>query len=378
MKIQIFHNKYKQAGGEDIMVEREIQLLRARGHDVRVDFWDNESISAANVLSTAMNCAYSETAKKRAAAVMAEFKPDLCHVHNFFPQITPSVYDACSDLEIPVVQTLHNYRIHCSNALLLRDGKPCELCVKGSPWNGVRHACYRGSRLATLPVANFIRVHRSRGTWNRKVSALVALTDFAKDKFVEGGISPRNLVVRRNYSEDLGLGNQDGDFAICLGRLSPEKGLATLVEAWKPEYPKLLLVGDGPLEKKLPKKANVEILGRVPRAEALGLLKKAKFSLVPTECYEGANPLVLIESLCVGTPVLASRIGGIPEVLSDSPAGLLFEPGNASAIQAAVEKFLAGADPEKARRSAREIYDSFFTEEIAYRGLMEIYQWVKR
>ncbi len=357
------------------MVQREIELLRSRGHQVEVEYWDNHDLTAWKLVKTGLNCAGSQESKKRAAAILQKNQPDLCHVHNFFPQITPTVYDACIEARVPVVQTLHNYRILCANALFLRAGRPCELCLTGSVWNGVVHACYRNSTLATIPVANMIQTQRKKDAWNQRVNHFVALTEFAREKFLQGGLRPEKVSLRRNYSEDLGLGSQSGGYAIYLGRVSAEKGLITLVNSWQENYPQLKIVGDGDIPLPLADKKNIEVIKRLPRNEALQLLKGARFSILPTECYEGGTPSALIESLCVGTPILASRIGGIPEVIQDGVAGYLFSPGSVESLQKAVEGFLANSGQEiEFRRRARLVYAEHFTLDRAYADLMSIYQ----
>lgn len=360
------------------MVQREIALLRANGNDVEAELWDNRNIHGSTLIKTVLNPSFSLEAKTRIKAVLRKNKPDICHVHNIFPLVTPSVYEACAEEGVPVVQTLHNYRIFCANALFLRNDRPCEACLKGSSWNAVRYGCYRGSRLASIPVARMIGKHRRADTWNQKVDHLVALTEFAKRKFIEGGIRESKISLRRNYSEDLGLGTQDGGYAIYLGRISAEKGIHTLVKSWKREYPKLLIVGDGNLDLDIFEKTNVEIFSSVDRVKAIEMLKKARFSVLPTECYEGGTPSAMIESFCVGTPILASRIGGIPEVLEDGRSGFLFVPRDPASIQAAVEKFLSlGARQESNfSQNARADYQRYFNTDVAYRELQQIYRKV--
>lgn len=357
------------------MVKREIDLLRSRGHQVEVEYWDNHDLSGWKLFKTALQCAGSIESKRRVTEILRQNRPDVCHVHNFFPQITPSVHEACAEAKIPVVQTLHNYRILCANALFLRAGQPCEMCLSGSSWNGVLHSCYRNSFLATIPVVHMIQKQRKNDAWNQKVDHFVALTEFAREKFIQGGLRPEKVSMRRNYSEDLGRGGQRRDYAIYLGRISPEKGLINLVESWKQEYPPLKIVGDGELTLPINGKKNIEVISRLTRSEAIKLLKEARFSILPTECYEGGTPSALIESLCVGTPILASRIGGIPEVVEDGVAGYLFMPGDMTSLQNAVESFLVrGAREIEFQKQARNVFEKYFTLDRAYADLMEIYQ----
>lgn len=377
MKILVLHNEYRIRGGEDVMVDREVALLKSRGNEVITHKITNHSIKGIpQKLGAALNCSYSVRSKEMVNRLLKEHRPDLCHVHNFFPLLTPSVYDACRENSVPVVQTLHNYRLFCANGLFLRDKRPCELCLHGSVLNSVKYACYRGSRLATLPVAKMIAKHRQEGTWSSKVDGFVTLTSFAKQKFAAGGLPETLLHTKYNFCEDLGLGKRQGDYAVYLGRLSAEKGILTLLESWSNDFPELVFVGDGELSEAVVncRKPNVRWAGTKGREAALQLLSNARLMILPTECYEGGTPSSLIEALCLGIPVIMSKIGGTAEVLKDSENALLFEAGSPEGLSSAVRRFLGdNALEQRLSSGARITYERMFTPEKNYGRLLEIY-----
>ena len=380
MRILQVHNFYQQGGGEDVVVSNEQSLLRDHGHETRLFSVSNDDIVGfAPKLVAAWQSPYSPGAKIRLAQEIASFTPDIVHVHNFFPLLTPAVYDACRDAGVPVVQTLHNYRTICAAALLMRDGKPCEDCIKGTPYQAVRHGCYRGSRLGSLAVARMIDTHRHRGTWATKVDRLVALTEFAKEKFVEAGFPPEKIAVKSNFvkwaePETPVDANRHG--ALFVGRLSQEKGIETLLRAWKSLDVPLHLVGDGPLLELVKGEASetITVLGKRDPKQVMKEMADAAFLIMPSECYEGF-PLVLVEAFAQGLPVIASRLGAMAEIVEDGVTGLHFAPGDAEDLADKVRWAAEHIDEMREMgANARRVYEEKYTPEINYRQLMAIYQ----
>lgn len=192
MNILILHNTYQQAGGEDQVVANESALLRQNGDTVILHTVSNDGIKGFwRKMATAWQVPYSRSVRKEILEVIEAERPDVVHVHNIFPLLTPSVYDACREAGVPVVQTLHNYRNICPGSLLMREGEVCEKCIQGSPYQAVLHKCYRDSRLGSLAVARMVDFHRRRGTWLTKVDCFIAPTGFSKSKFVEAGFPPK-------------------------------------------------------------------------------------------------------------------------------------------------------------------------------------------
>ncbi len=382
MRVLILHNRYRIAGGEEAALERESALLRA-APGVAVDVLEvsNEEISSTvQTIKTAVLTPYSPAGRRLAAERIRAFRPDVVHVHNFFPTLSPSVYDACRSAGVPVVQTLHNYRLVCANGLLFRAGHACTECLGRTwTWPAVRHGCYRGSRLGSAAVAAMIGVHRVRGTWNRRVDRFIALTEFARALFAErAGIPPEKIAVKPNAAPDAGEGDGAGGFALYVGRLSPEKGVATLLKAAACGLGlPLVVAGSGPLQ------AQVETAQSAGRLEYKGLqdaegvqrlMRSARLLLIPSLWYE-VLPMVVAEAFSAGLPIAASRIGSLETLIEEDGNGLLFEPGNPDALAGTVRRF--GADPEREaamRLRARATYEALYRPEANLKMLLAVYE----
>jgi glycosyltransferase involved in cell wall biosynthesis len=380
VRVLQIHNAYRQSGGEDQVVEDERRLLVANGHHVRQLLASNDRIRRPfDAAIAALRAPYSWDAKRWTARELATERPDIVHVHNTFPLLSPAVYDACIDARIPVVQTLHNYRPICPGALLMRDGVACDLCVHGSVGHSIRYGCYRGSRLATVPVAALVAGHRRRGTWKTRVDRFIALTNFAKRKFATAGFPLDRMSVKPNFCGTVPVeeGHEAREGAIYVGRLSREKGLMTLLDSWADLPISLTVIGDGPLASSLApfrSISNVRFLGPQPKAAVIRHMRRAKFLVLPSECYEGF-PLVLAEAFACGLPVLGSRIGSVEEIIDHGVTGLLFETGSVVDLRDKA-LWLATRDDERREmaRNARSTYLSHYTPEVNYSQLAEIYR----
>lgn len=384
MVILLIHNHYKKSGGEDVVVESEKKLLEEHGHTVDLMEADNAEIAGfTGIARTAVGTIYSPTAKALVATRIAAFRPDVVHVHNFFPLFSPSIYYACREAGIPVAQTVHNYRLICPGGQLLRDGRVCEDCVgRKVPWPGVLHACYRGSRAGSAAVAAMLATHRFLGTWESSVDAFIALTDFSRDKLIEGGLPAEKTAVKPNFVADPGgAGDGSGGFALFVGRLSLEKGIATLFSAWERANCAIPLkvAGDGPLVDEVARRAaggRIECLGAQPREKIQALMREAAFLVFPSVWYEGL-PMVIVEAFSVGLPVIASNLGSMASLIEHGRTGLHFRPGDAEDLAAKIE-WAAGHPEEMARMrgEARAEYLAKYTPERNYQMLMEIYDRV--
>ncbi|MGZ4958247.1 MAG: glycosyltransferase [Methylomonas sp.] len=387
MKILFVHNYYQHGGGEDNVVAAESRLLAERGHDVELWSVDNKDLppGLTGKIKTAFSANYSAVSRAVARDKLRRFKPDVVHVHNFFPQISPSIYDACRDESVPVVQTLHNYRLICPGAMLMRDGKICEQCINGSPYQAAFYGCYRGSKLGSLVVANMVARHRNQGTWQHKVSRFIALTEFAKSKFVEAGFPADKIAVKANFMRDPLLDSPWPNpatpaFALFVGRISSEKGINTLLSAWSAldDAVMLKVAGSGPLEALLQGKHNIQALGRQNADEVSQLMQNAAFLILPSEWYEGF-PLVLVEAFAHGLPVLASRLGSMADIIEDGKTGLLFTPGDAGDLAGKAMWLLE--NPQQAQKfgeNARHTFLAKYTAEQNYAQLMAIYKNAKQ
>lgn len=385
-RVLIVHNYYKQPGGEDVVVSAEQSLLVANGHDVRLATVDNHAIQASpwRTVKAALETAYAPWGGKWLARYLRDFRPDVVHVHNFFPRLTPAVYDACTAAGVPVIQTLHNFRLTCASPYLYRNGSICEDCIGGSPYRAALHGCYRGSRLGSLAVARMIDVHRRQDTWNSKVTRFIALTEFAKGKFVAAGVRPEHIVVKPNFVTDRGTPDSGHEHeevrcgALYVGRLSAEKGIATLLEAWRALKVPLVIAGDGPLRVMVDRFSHNSIrnAGQLSAEEVAASMRSAAFLVMPSEWYETFG-LVIVEAFCQGLPVIASRLGAMAELVEDGMTGLLFTAGDAADLAAKV--CWASTHPLEMRvmgRNARLVYTQRYTPDENYRKLREIYQGV--
>jgi glycosyltransferase involved in cell wall biosynthesis len=309
-------------------------------------------------------------------------RPALMHCTNTFPLISPAAYYAARAEGIPIVQSLRNYRLFCLNTCFLRRSRVCENCLgRVFPWPGVLHGCYRSSLMASAVVAAMLGVHRGLRTWTRMVDRYFTLTEFSRGKFIEGGLPAERVGVKPNFIHpDPGPGRGQGGYAVFIGRLSPEKGIRTLLSAWSRLNGRLPLkiVGDGPLAESVKAAAagtpEIDWLGRKSHQEVLALLGEAVCLVMPSIWYETFGRII-IEAYAKGTPVVASRLGAMAELVEDGRTGLLFESGHADDLALKVQTFLDNPDQCKLIRfAARREYEEKYTAQINYRMLMRIYE----
>lgn len=385
MKILVVHNSYQQRGGEDQVVDQEVELLRSHGQEVEVYSVSNHQIQGiAGKLRAATSTHYSKASKSHLRNRILKSRPDLVHVHNFFPILTPSIYEACLESGTPVVQTLHNYRTVCSNGLLMRQGKPCEVCITRSPYHGVRYRCYRQSAVATLPVARMIRHHRKAGTWECQVSRFITLTQFAKSKFIQAGFPANKIDIKPNFVPDPFDGSSNAmthrpnhaPVALYVGRFSEEKGIRTLLRAWREADVELRMVGSGPLESEIRSAGlpNIKLVGRLDSKGVREEMQKAHFLILPSECYEGF-PLVIAEAFASGLPVIATELGSMAEIVDEGESGLKFAPGSEEQLLNQVKKLTRSMNLLNSMSArARRIYEEKYTPKINAEQLLDIYK----
>jgi glycosyltransferase involved in cell wall biosynthesis len=386
MKILLVHNTYQDRGGEDVVFDQEKRLLMMAGHEVAQYQRHNSEIkqySTARRLSLLGRTVWASDTNREFKRLLRENKPDIVHVHNTFPLISPSIYWACREEQVPVVQTLHNYRLLCAGANFFRAGKPCEDCSGGNVWQGVVHGCYRNSRMETAPVALMLAVHHAGKTWTRMVDRYIVLTEFSRSRFVNAGFPAEKMAIKPNCVDpDPGKRSGNGSYALCVGRVSPEKGVHTLLAAWSqlPRSIPLRIVGDGPSCRELEAQAaaqglsNITFLGRLPREQVVEAMKEAQFVVFPSEMYENL-PLTIIEAFACGVPVVASRRGAMQEIVEEGRTGFFFSAGDAQDLARAVKH--AWEQPEYTRRlgeSARTEYETKYTAAANYQQLMHIYR----
>lgn len=379
-RVVTVHEYYREPGGEDVVFEAESTLLESYGHPVVRHVLRNDEVDRYRAPALAVKTVWNWSAARALETVIRQHRADVVHFHNTFPLLSPAAYRAAREAGAAVVHTLHNYRLVCPSATLFRDGARCTECVGRAPLPAVVHGCYRDSRLASAVTAAMLTVHRGAGTWGKSVDSYVALSRAGKEIFVQGGLPEDKVTIKPNFLEaDPGEGSHGGGFALFVGRLSPEKGVATLVKAWQAlgeSAPPLRIAGAGPLAAAvrgvLPRNANH--LGRLEKSEIFLAMKDAAFLVVPSEWPEPFG-LVAIEAFATGLPVIASRTGALPEIVRHGSTGLLVDPGDPLALANAV-RWACRNPAELARmgRAARAEYRARYTPEANYRMLWRIYE----
>ncbi|MEX1294888.1 MAG: glycosyltransferase family 4 protein [Candidatus Limnocylindrales bacterium] len=388
MRILLAHNRYALRGGEDSVFDHEVEMLRNHDHEVEQYLKLNADLpkpGPVGGIALAAGTVFSRTNYREVLDAIDRFRPDVVHVHNTLPQISPSIYFAAAKRGLPVVQTLHNYRLLCANGLLMRDQRVCEDCVgRRVMVPAVRHKCYRDSVAASAAVATMLGIHRAIGTYRSKVTMYIALTEFSRSKLLEAGLNPEDVVIKPNFAADI-----HGDAALTstrtgalfVGRLAEEKGVRVMAQAWRDLEVDLKVLGEGPLAPLLAKGSapdRIDLRGFVSGDALAESMRTSSFIVMPSLVYEGF-PMVVAEAYAAGLPIVASRLGALGEVVEDGVTGLHFEAGDAADLAAKVRWANEHPD-EMARmgRNARERYLERYTPESNHKRLIEIYEEAQR
>ena len=380
MRILICHNFYQQPGGEDQVFAAETELLKKYGHDVETLSIHNDQIESTGRLKLATQTIWNSSSAAQVAQKTRDHRTQVVHFHNTFPLFSPAVYSAARKAGAAIVQTLHNYRLICPAATFFRDGHPCESCLGHFPFPAIAHKCYRQNRAASATAAISLGIHRAIGTYTNQIDAYIALTNFARDKFKEANFPPEKLHVKPNFLDpDPGPGNGDANFALFVGRLTEEKGVRSLFPAWQNSSVKipLKICGDGPLQDlvktAVSQNPNIEYLGRRPLPEILDLMGRATVLIFPSLWYEGL-PRTIVESFARATPVIASNLGSMKELITESRTGALFTPGNATDLARAVTDLQANETLRTTmRRAAREEFETKYDPARNHLMMLDIY-----
>jgi glycosyltransferase involved in cell wall biosynthesis len=388
MKILLVHNEYQQRGGEDVVFDQEFQLLKRGGHDViayRRSNWEVESYSGARRLVLACRTTWAKDTQREFAELVRGQKPDLVHIHNTFVMISPSIYSVCRDAGIPVVQTLHNYRLFCPGGTFFREGRICEECLQHGLSRSVLHGCYRNSRTATAVAATMLVINRRLQTWTSGVTCYIALTEFSRSKFVQAGLPADKVLVKPNFVHpDPYSGADRGarDYVLFVGRLSPEKRVSTLIEACtllRNRIP-LVIIGGGPERQQLAEHIsrhglhNVHLQGQLQREEVIAAMNRARLLLFPSEWYENF-PVTIAESFGCGVPVICSQLGAMKEIVEHGRTGLHFIPGDAVDLAEKLDwAWEHDAQVRVMGKEARQEYQDKYTAAKNYPILLDIYQ----
>ena len=371
MRILVLHSRYLSGStsGENRVVDDEIELLRSAGHEVLS--W-TPSVTETRPVKAALNAIWSTDEAANVRRLITLHRPDVVHIHNLFPQLSPVVIRAAESCGVPTLVTLHNFRLMCLPATFLRDGATCEACAGNVPWRGVVHGCYRGSRPASMVLASSLMVHRGARTFDR-VGLFLAVSDFVRSAYVQHGIDSSRIRVKSNFAWPQPRRRGAGAEFLVVGRLSPEKGVDTAIAAVAGRG-SLTVVGDGPERERLAATASagISFVGSVEPESVPTYLSRARAVLVPSRCYEGA-PRSIIEAFAAGVPVIASRTGGMPELVQDGVNGLLVPPGDIRAWRAAVDRLLDDDVSERLGHGAYATWAERFSPTEAARELEKAY-----
>lgn len=390
MKVLLLHNFYQSSSpsGEDAVYRNEAELLKSRGVEViHYEKHNDEIAGLPNKIKVTFDSVWSRETYHEVSALIRKEKPDLAHFHNIWYLISPSAYAACRDAGVPVVQTLHNFRMFCANGLLLRNGRVCEKCVGKLPWRGAAYGCFRSSRLYSTPVVFTEMVHQMKGTWVNAVAAYIALTEFGKQTFIECGLPAEKIFVKPNFlSEPPPPSEKTQEYAVFIGRLSEEKGVDNLLKALS-HLPaelrrsfRLKIIGDGPHRQKLEEEVKaqglgqtVEFLGKRSHTECMDLLKGARFLVLPSVCYENF-PMTIVEAFACGKPVVASRFGAMAAIVEHEQTGLLFQAGDSRGMADSLTTMISDTDLcLRMGKNARLEFEHRYTADRNFDQLMNIY-----
>lgn len=375
-RVLVVHNAYQLHGGEDVVVEAETALLRQHGLNVRSYLRSNDELKDIGRFEAAFDTFWSRRTAQEVDALIEEFRPDILHVHNTFMRVSPSVYSVAQRHRVPIVQTLHNFRMLCPQGMLMRNHAVCEDCVGKLPWRGVVHRCYRGSMPQSAISAAMLTVHGR--TLRRDITRYIALNAFAKEMMVRGGFPRDRIDIKSNFVKDPGPppapSTRQG--LLFVGRLSPEKGVATLCEASKLLPPGMVIdvIGEGPLADQLRGLPNIRQHGWVAPPEVIRRMQQSRLLIVPSVWHEG-GPQTVLEAYACGLPVLASRLGPLAVAVRDGVTGYLFEPGSSHDLARRLQELVNDA-PLLADmgEQARAQYERVYTPERNHVQLMAIYE----
>jgi glycosyltransferase involved in cell wall biosynthesis len=381
MRIAVLHNHYLGRGGEDVVFEAEVNLLRQHGHEVFTYTVSNEVISQVSSLTALRMAVWNAPMYRELREWFARHRPQVAHFHNVLFVLSPASYQAAHDSGVAVVQTLHNYRLICPSGQLMRRGRPCELCVgKFFPLPGIYYGCYK-SRSATIGAALHVMKQRWSRQWERVIQVFIALSEFSRQKFIQGGLPANKVVCKPNFLlADPGEGQHQGGYALFVGRLSPEKGVEVLLRAWEqmPRSIPLKMVGDGPLAEMAQSAAannpHIEYLGRQTQEEVFALMREATLLVFPSIVYENMS-LTILEAFATGLPVVASNLGSMATMIRHGETGWLFTPNDPMSLREVVlSLWEQHAQLREMGKNARAEYLNHYTAERNYELLIAIYE----
>ena len=392
MKILLVHNFYGSSApsGENTAYLAERDLLKKYGHEV-IEFIRHSDEIRGHGLSGTLRGAFSTPwnpfCKRDIRRVLERERPDIMHAHNTFPLLSPSVFRAARGLSTATVLTLHNYRIFCAAGIPMRNSRTCIECIeRDSVVPAVKYGCYRNSRLASIPMAAMISLHKRLGTWKRDVDAFIALSEFQKKKVAAGGLPEKKVHVKPHFYPDPPAPlpwKAREDKIVFVGRLGWEKGVHVLLDAWQRwghNAPILEIIGDGPQRARLEKMVSgmaldskIHFRGQIPFSQTQAEMAKARLLVLPSLCFEGF-PMVIREAFALSMPVACSRIGSLPGIIAENKTGRLFSPGDPEDLLRVVRGLCEDPDNlAQMAKAARNEFEKKYTPNKNYEQLMSIY-----
>lgn len=381
----IIHNRYQQYGGEDTVVDQEAALLKNAGHSVSFYFRSNNEVNNGLLkkLLLPVTMVWSLKTYRDISHLLRKDRPDVVHVHNTFFMISPAVFFACKRAKVPVVQSLYNPRLMCLGASLNRKGTVCEECInRRFPYPGILHKCYKKSFILSSFVATMLSIHKVVRTMNWGIDLYICATNFYRKKYIEAGLEPAKIRVKPHFvfPDPLCRISTPEDYAIFIGRLDPEKGVLTILEAWKSLKDitlKMRAAGqlmDDVLSQKDREHLPIELIKKQGKEALADLIKKARFLIFASEGLYETFGMVLIEAFSCGVPVISSKVGVMEEIVRDHETGLFFESGNSNDL---AEKVRWAYNHKKEMvdmgKNARKEFEKKYTADGNSKMLIDIY-----
>ncbi len=380
LRVLFAHNRYRNRGGEDESRDQEMLILRSNGQEVFEYLVDNKDISGTNYLSAGLQSVWSKQQQGHISSVIREVRPDILKVDNYFPILSPSVFEAAKSMGVSTVLSVRNYRLICPGTSLFRDGKICQDCV-GSKFAlpAIRHKCYRGSYVQSAAVSIGNSFAHMRGTWRDSIDRYIAVSEFVKRELIRGGFPGHKISVKSNSIVDTGVGDGSGAYALFVGRLIPEKGIRTMLDAWKrigASLP-LKIIGEGALEEQVMEASlnnpAIEYLKRKPISEVCDYMGRATVLVFPSEWYEPFGRSI-VEAYSKGTPVIAADTEPMRDMIEDGKTGLFFKPGDSGDFATKVLSLIQDTKHlSYMRDQSRQRYLANYSAEQNYRQLREIF-----
>ena len=381
LRVLFAHNRYRNRGGEDESRDQEMYVLRSKGHEVVEYLVDNKDIQKTNYLSAGIQSVWNMDQHRQLTTLMKEIRPDILKVDNYFPILSPSIFGAAKSLGVSTVLSVRNYRLICPGASLFRDGKICRDCVGSKlALSAIRHQCYRSSYFQSAAVALSNSFAHLRGTWQDSVDRYIAVSDFVKRELVRGGFPEDKISVKGNSIVDTGVGDGSGGYALFVGRLIPEKGIATLLNAWKTigSALPLKIIGEGTLENEVLRATetnpSIEYLKRKPISEVCDYMGRAAVLVFPSEWYEPFGRSI-VEAYSKGTPVIGADTEPMRDMIESGETGLFFRSGDSEDLARTVLSL--SKDKTRLthmREQSRRQYLKSYSAEKNYNQMMTIFQ----